>query len=161
MAVPNATATVVGGPLTLTAAAPSASVLCTDTGTYDPAATARQWEVNAEPVPTADGPVETIEFCGPGTFPVLLNVTNADGNDDSVAVNVVVTDGYEAPDYIDGTSRIRPSQLPWEFRDAQTATPGLPSSNAVYHARTFGSVLPADDQVNVVHEGAGQFVDLS
>lgn len=161
MTAPTATATVVGGPLTLTAAAPIASVVCTDTGTYDPVATGRSWKADTVVVTGAVDEVETISFCGPGTFTVVQNVVNADGNDDTAGTNVVFSDGYSAPSYMTGevASRILPSALPAEYRDALVATPGIPTANKIYQARTYGSILPSADRVNVVCNGVAQYIN--
>jgi hypothetical protein len=165
MAVPSPTNTVVGGPLTLTASEPVKGVVCTDTGTYDPPATARQWQVNGVAVNGATVTPKTVQFCAAGTYPVRVRVTNADGSGNGSAVNVVVTDGVPAalPGFMTGVGvaqRIDPTQLPNEFKDATVATPGLPTAQTIANARLYNSVLPSANRVNVVVDGVGQRITL-
>ena len=166
MAVPTVTQTVVGGPLTLTAAAPTASVVVTDTGNYAPAVTARQAQINGNAVgPATLGTASGVTFCDAGTFPVRLRVTNADGAANGTAVNVVVTDSaYSGLANIGsgpGEARIRPNQLPWEFRDAMVCTPGLPTAAKVASAKAFGSILADADRGNVIVGGVPVRVALA
>lgn len=165
MAVPTATATVVGGPLTLTAYDPVGTVVVTDTGDpYTPVATDRTVEVNGTAVVEDAAVVAEVGFCAAGTYPVNINVVNDDGTGDSSAVNVVVTDALADLENIGtgpGEVRIRPSQLPWEYRDAMQCTPGLPTAQGVFAARAHGTVLATADQGNVVVDGVAQVVSLA
>lgn len=154
MAIPVTTNTVVGGPRALTLADPEQGVVCTDTTSYTPAMTAREWQVNGTPVPLATASPVTIEFIKAGVYPVRARGTNADGAANATAVNVTVTEPAALP-YVTGefASRVHPENLPREFRDPTLATPGLPTTQALVTARILGSVLPTASQPNVLFNG--------
>lgn len=162
MAIPVTTATVVGGPLSLTASQTTPSVTVTDTGDpYTPAATARSVRVNATTVNATAPVTSTVGFIAPGTYPVSVNVVNADGTATSAVTNVAVTDSLSSLALIPGTSRIRPTELPLEYRDPTIATPGIPTAQNLYYARRSGSILTDADRGNVVVNGAPQKVALA
>lgn len=169
MAAPTATATVVGGPIDITNAAREGTVVITDTGDpYDPVATDRSVVVNGTTVVSGVGTEYDLNVAAAGTYPVLINVVNADGNDDSVAVEVVVTDDLADTPLATftptgGAARVLPWRMPAEYRDAQLSTPGLPTVGGVNAARYFGSVgaVSATDGIVVLEDGTPVVVDLS
>lgn len=170
MAVPVATATVVGGPIDITDAVREGTVTITDTADpYTPAATGRSVKVGAATVDA--GPqdvVSTLNMAAAGTYPVSINVVNADGNDDSTPVNVVVTDDLaDTPPATftptGGAPRVLQANLPAEYKDGTLATPGMPTVSGVNAARYFGSVgaIGATDGIVVLDDGSPVVVDLS
>lgn len=162
MAIPAPTATVVGGPLTLTLADSVQEVTCTDTADpYTPAATARTWQVNATDVDSdVTSTTYSLGFAAAGTYPVAVEVTNADGTAASTPVNVVVSDALvDTPlALIAGTARIQPADLPVEYRDAQKCTPGIPTVANVNDAKLYGTVGVGANVV--LADGTGAVVSL-
>lgn len=169
MAVPVATATVVGGPIDITDTVRDGAVVITDTADpYTPAATGRSVAVNAVQVEAGPvGVVSALSFAGEGTYPVTINVVNADGNDDSVAVNVVVTDDLAdtpPPTFTPtgGHPRHLRKDMPREYGDGQLATAGLPTVTGANAARLFGAAgrVGATDGI-VITQAGPVVVDLS
>lgn len=156
MTIPAPTHTRTPTSVTLTAAAPTATVTLDDTGSYSPAATARQWKADTVAITgaTSDPQTVTVIGKGDGTIGITITVTNGDGNGTSASSDITVTDSVDADattalgsaSYINRMS----SALPAEWSDPTIATPGLPTAKKVYQARTYGSVLPADLTANVI-----------
>lgn len=168
MAVPNATATVVGGPITITDAVRQDDVVITDTGSYSPAATGRSVKVHGDVVDTGVGTVSGLRFASAGTYPVAINVVNADGNDDSVAVNVVVTDALVASPPATytptgGSPRYLRKDMPREFGDGTVETAGVPTVGKANAARLLGAagLLVANHGIVVTDAGEAQLISLA
>lgn len=167
MAIPAPTNTVVGGPLSIDATKDSRAVVCTDTADpYTPEADSRVWQVNGVDV-NAISVESTLELVAAGTFPVAVEVTNADGTAAGTEVDVVVTDGYTAPSYYaqptgrdEMTERILPSALPAICQDGMAATAGIPTGQKIANAELYGSQLASADRVNVIAGGVGQKIAL-
>lgn len=142
MTVPSPTFTRSPTTATLTQAAPTATITLTDTGTYSPAATARQYKLGGVAIPGADQVSDTVLAVGGGTQTITLTVTNTDGNATSAGSTVVVTDQVAA-DFsalaVGGV--IPPPQLPLAWRDPTIATPGLPTAAAFYTAGKYGTIV--------------------
>lgn len=148
--------------LTPTSGAQSASVpdvtvaASSATSTGDPVITARSWSVGGV-ADVADTETVDVNFVAPGVYAVAVAVTNADGSNTATA-NATITDGYVAPDEAwspraELATRIHPNDLPAEYQDGLTCTPGLPTSQGIALARTFGTVFPAGDRPTAVVNG--------
>jgi hypothetical protein len=166
MAAPTATATVLPGTGTLTPTARQHTATVTDTGTYDPAATGRSLKINDVVVDTTVDVVSTVKFAKAGTYPVKVNVVNADGNDDTDAINVVVTDGLVASPPATftptgGQPRMLRKDMPREFGDGTIPTPGVPTVAKLNELDLYGTtgVVPAADGL-VIIDGAPVIVDI-
>ena len=168
MAIPAPTNTVTGGPVTITESQDSRAVVCTDTADpYTPAADSRVWQVNAVDVVGATEIESSIDLVAAGTFPIAVEVTNADGTAAGTEENIVVTDGYTPPSYytqptgrVEPASRILPSALPAVCQDGMVATAGIPDGQKIANAELYGSQLASADRVNVIAGGVGQKIAL-
>lgn len=149
-----ATGTVTPTTIVLTPDVTEVNVTAVESGSHSPAATARQWKVGGTNIANGDQATEVLTIRRAGA-PVALTcqVTNGDvgGPVTSSAVNITVTDSvvstYGTPSVqSDGTTRVNPTLLPYEYRDPRYATPGLPTAAELANARTNLTILPTASQ---------------
>lgn len=130
--------------IVLTEDVPTVPVVCTDTATHDPAASARAWRIGSTAIPNGTSAAETLSFRRAGTYQVNVNVTNADGTAASSNTQVTVVDNIATangtPETVDGSNRVPPHKLPDVYRDPRYATPGLPTATDLAAAKAYGTI---------------------
>lgn len=155
MTTPAPTITALPSTATLTLAAPTANITCTDTanGTYSPASTGKQWKVGGTAIPGATSNTASMVLRAQraGALSVTLTVDNGTQGT-SAGATVTVTDSLAANASAAAVGGVIPqpsATLPPEWRDPTIATPGLPTAAELISARTYGTVLPAAQQTTL------------